>query len=72
MHNWSVDIKEFKKEARKFSIWRLEQMINFGADGERIPEKELRQYWSELTLDEAKRRFLGFLLWGENYLTQDK
>lgn len=69
MHNWSVDTKELKKDPKRFAIWRLEQLINFGTDGEKISEEDLRRYWDELTLDQAKRQFLGFLLWGEKYFT---
>ncbi len=47
-------------------------MINFGTDEEKISEELLRAHWDELVLDEAKKRFLGFLLWGKNYLAKGK
>lgn len=72
MHNWSVDIKKLKKDKEQFTSWKLEQMINFGTDGEKIPESDIRTYWKKLTLDRDKKRFLGFLLWGEKFLTRDK
>lgn len=72
MHNWSVDTKELEKDPERFVAWRLEQMVNFGTDGERIPASQLQKHWDQLALDPAKKRFLGFLLWGEEYLNRDK
>lgn len=72
MKNWSVDIGELEKDPDAFARWRLEQMINYGLDGEKISETELIARWDELTLDPAKRRFLGFLLWGESFLIRGK
>ncbi|OGW70380.1 MAG: hypothetical protein A3J72_04685 [Nitrospirae bacterium RIFCSPHIGHO2_02_FULL_40_19] len=72
MKNWGVDTKKLKKEKEKFSIWKLEQIINFGADGEKISTKELKRAWNRTTLDPAKRKFLGFLIWGRKFLTKTK
>lgn len=66
MHNWSVDTTELEKDPEKFAIWRLEQMVNFGAGGERISSADLRHYWNRLLLDPAKKRFLGFCYGGGN------
>ncbi len=64
MKNWSVDEARFKKEDPEgYQIWRLEQLINFGLDGEKLNAKLLKKYWDRLSLDEAARRYLGFLLW---------
>ena len=68
MHNWSVDTKELKKDKKRFAVWRLEQLINFGADGEKINAAQLKKYWSKLRLDPSRRRFLSFLLWGKKSL----
>lgn len=72
MHNWSTDTAKLATDPEQYAIWRLEQLINFGTDGEKISADELRTRWDRLTLDEAKRQFLGFLLWGENYFTRGK
>ena len=63
MNNWSVDIKELKKDKKQYTIWRLEQLVNFGLGKERIKESELRAHWSKLRLDPKKKKFLSFLLW---------
>lgn len=72
MHNWSTDTRELKKHKKDFSIWRLEQMINFGTDGKKIKTGELRKYWKNMRIDPEKKRFLKFLLWGRKFLTKNR
>lgn len=64
MYNWSTDESELKKDPAKQTIWRLEQLLNFGLNNEKISEVELRQYWSQLNIDPARRRFIELLLNG--------
>lgn len=63
MKNWSVDTKELKKDKDKYIIWKLEQVINFGLDGEKIDTKELKKYWAKLYIDPLKKKYLKMLLW---------
>lgn len=63
MYNWSVDTTELKKDKKKYTIWRLEQMVNFGLRGDKINRQELKKYWSFLNLDEKRKKFLSILLW---------
>lgn len=63
MNNWSVDIKELKKDKKQYIIWRLEQLVNFGLGREKIKEDDLRANWPKLRLDPKKKKFLSFLLW---------
>lgn len=62
MYNWSTDVKMLKKDKKKYTIWKLEQMVNFGLNGKKIDETELRTYWSKLHLDPARKHFLDLLL----------
>ena len=62
MRNWSVNEKALKEYPVKFRLWRLEQLINYGLDGEKINADELREALPKLTLDPAKKRYLQFLL----------
>lgn len=62
MYNWSVDIKQLKKYPQKYTLWRLEQLINFGLGGERLKLTELKRYFSHLKIDSQKRKYLKFLL----------
>lgn len=63
MYNWAVDEKELKKSKEKFTIWKIEQMVNYGLDNEKLDVKELKKYWKKLYLDPIKKRYLEFLLW---------
>ncbi len=63
MKNWSTDVEKLKDDPDKYAIWKLEQMVNFGLDGEKLPSIELRKYWSELKLDPDKKKYLGRLLY---------
>lgn len=65
MKNWSNTIEKFDKKSEEYQIWKLEQMVNFGLDGERIPKEMLKKYLSRLDIDEAKKRYLKFLLSNE-------
>jgi len=66
MHNWSVDEKYLKKFPKKYRLWRLEQMLCYGLDGEKIKKSELLKNWEYLKdrFDPQRRKFLEFLLWG--------
>ncbi len=61
MYNWSVNTKKLKKNSEKYSIWKLEQMINFGLGKASLDLKALKKYWTKLNLDPAKKSYLEFL-----------
>lgn len=65
MHNWSVDEKYMKKFPEKYMLWRLEQMISYGLDGEKLDKKKVIIHWDYLKkrLDPQKRKYIEFLLW---------
>lgn len=62
MKNWSIDTTELQKDPEKFLVWRLEQLINFGLDNEKIDRNELRTYWDVIEIDPHKRKFLSLSL----------
>ncbi len=62
MKNWSTDTSELQKDQEKFSIWRLEQLINFGLDEEKIDYSELKKYWDAINIDPFKRKFLSLFI----------
>lgn len=64
MKNWSTDEVALKKNPEAYTIWRLEQLINYGLDGEKLPVSQLKKYWSRLDIDPSHRAFLQFLLHG--------
>lgn len=61
MYNWSVDIKQLRKHPEKEIIWKLEQAINYGLNGEKLDRKLMLKYWHRLYLDPARKKFLKFL-----------
>lgn len=63
MYNWNTNTSALKKDPEKYTIWKLEQLINYGLNGEKINEKDLKKYWNKLTLDQKRRRVLSFWLW---------
>ena len=64
MYNWSVDETELKKHPEEYQIWRLEQLINYGLDGEKLDKKILKKYFKRLYIEDPyTRRFLKMLLW---------
>ena len=52
------------KDSEEYAIWHLEQTINFGLNGEKLSETELRKYWTRLSLDPHRLAFLELLLHG--------
>ena len=70
MYNWNVDEKQFKqKYPKEYKLWRLTQLINYGLDGEKLNQAELKKAWPEIKdrLDPYKRRALEYLLWQNQY-----
>ncbi|OGH87509.1 MAG: hypothetical protein A3J93_03185 [Candidatus Magasanikbacteria bacterium RIFOXYC2_FULL_42_28] len=65
MRNWSTDLKELKKDKKQYTIWRLEQLVNFGLGKEKLSRKQLVDNWSVLHLDPKKKKYLKLLLWGQ-------
>ena len=62
MYNWSVDTKQLKKFPEKYTKWKLEQLINYGLDGEKLKQSELEKYWNQIDIDPLYKKYLHFLL----------
>lgn len=62
MYNWSTDTKELSKYPEKYAIWKLEQLINFGLNGQKLNLMQLKKYFPKLNIDPQKRNYLKFLL----------
>ncbi|MBI2443190.1 MAG: hypothetical protein HYV40_04775 [Candidatus Levybacteria bacterium] len=65
MYNWSTDTTQLKKNPEQYTVWRLEQMINFGLDGKKLSTRLIKKYWDKIHIDTKKRDALAFLLWGK-------
>lgn len=64
MYNWSVDEKKLIKNQQQYTIWKLEQMVNFGLNGEKIKIQEIKRHFSKLNIDPHRRKFLKYILYG--------
>lgn len=69
MKNWSTDTTELKKDKEAYTIWRLEQLINYGLDGEKLDKKLVKKYWEKMEIDPESRKALYFLLWPQKKLS---
>lgn len=67
MQNWSVDENYLKKFPQKYILWRLEQLLTYGLDGERIDKNQLIKFWPLIAprLDVKRREYMQFLLWNQ-------
>ncbi|MEK7570799.1 MAG: hypothetical protein AAB553_00860 [Patescibacteria group bacterium] len=63
MYNWSTDTTALQQDPKKYTIWKLEQLINYGLDGEKLDKKLVVKYWDDLRLDPQKKKVLAFWLW---------
>lgn len=62
MYNWSTDTKTLKKDPAKYVVWKLEQLINFGLNGQKLDLKVVKKHWSKLSLDPKRKRVLEMWL----------
>jgi len=68
--HWSVDTKKFEKEnPRAFRLWRLEHLINYILQGEKLSRREVKKHWLKLKerIDPEEKRLIEFFLWGKRY-----
>ena len=63
MYNWNTNTSKWNKRSDSYQIWKLEQLINFGLNGERLNLASIRKYWSKLNLDSHRKKFLELILW---------
>jgi hypothetical protein len=62
MKNWSTNTKKLRKDKDKFTIWKLEQLVNFGLGKKKIKKSELKKHWKVINIDLAKRKFLSLFV----------
>ncbi len=70
MINWNADEEELKKNyPKEYRFWRMTQLINYGLDGEKLDEQEVRSAWPRIKAQLApdKRKTLEFLLWNKKW-----
>lgn len=63
MYNWSTDLSQLKKNKREYKIWKLEQLVNFGLNKEKISKVDIKKYWHKIEIDPARKKFLRLIVW---------
>ena len=63
MYNWSVDTTRLKQIPEEYTIWKLEQLINYGLNDEKLSENDLKRYWDRLRIDPERKKILQMWLW---------
>lgn len=63
MYNWNIKTEKLKKIPEKYTIWKLEQMINFGLNGKKLRAEEVKKYWNKLSLDPQRKKVIEMWLW---------
>lgn len=63
MYNWSVDTTRLKQNPEEYAIWKLEQLINYGLNDEKLSENDLKRYWDRLRIDPERKKVLQMWLW---------
>ncbi len=64
MINWNTDLKSFKS-TEEATVWKLNQLINFGLGGDKLDLNLVKKYWGKLYIDANRRKFLSLLIWGK-------
>jgi hypothetical protein len=62
MYNWNTNTSKWDKTSDSYQIWKLEQLINFGLNGEKLDLKLVKKYWTQLSLDPLRKKFLKQIL----------
>lgn len=65
MYNWNTDLSVLKKSGGEYTIWKLNQMINYGIGDEKLDLNLVKKYWKRLDLDSKRKKFLNFIIWGK-------
>lgn len=62
MYNWNINLSKWDKKSESYVIWKLQQLINFGLNGEKIDLSLVKKYWAKLDLDPQRKKFLELFL----------
>lgn len=65
MYNWNTDLSKWDQKSESFIVWKLQQLINFGLNGEKLDLSLIKKYWLKLDLDPQRKKFLELILWSK-------
>lgn len=66
MHNWSTDEARLKRNPLLHERFKLEQMINYGLNGNKLSILSLKKHWDKLVIDPQKRELLKKMIWAKS------
>lgn len=64
---WDYPQLDYEKQAKADEKWRLERLINYGLENEKLDRDKLTKYLAELDIPEDRRAFLEFILWNKKF-----
>lgn len=64
---WDYTKTEYQKQAQADVIWRLERLINYGKQEEKVAPELLKKYLPNLNIPVNRRAFLELILWGKKF-----
>jgi len=67
MYNWNTNLSQWNKKSEPYILWKLQQLINFGLNGEKLSLNLIKKYWSKLDLDPQRKKFLKLILWPQQF-----
>ena len=56
MYNWNTDTTTLRKNPEKYQIWRLEQLINFGLNGEKNKHRPVKKILGPILISIHKEK----------------
>ncbi|MBS4027647.1 MAG: hypothetical protein KGZ58_03325 [Ignavibacteriales bacterium] len=60
---WDYTQQEYDKQIATDDRYRLERLINYGLNGQKLPRTLLEKYLLDLNIPEDRKAFLKLLLW---------
>ena len=64
MHNWDYPKQDNTKRDEK---WRLERLLTYGFDNDKINKNALKKHWNELKIPLHTKVFFELLLWNKPF-----
>lgn len=63
MYNWNTDTSKWDKRSRSYKVWSLNQLINFGLNGQKLDLKLVKKFWRQISTDPSTKKFLKLITW---------
>ncbi|MCA9370190.1 MAG: hypothetical protein H6774_00045 [Pseudomonadales bacterium] len=63
MYNWTKTDPSKLPSKQAQEVWKLEQLINYGLNGEKISRKLLQKHFDTIHIDKNAKKLFALLLW---------